>query len=405
MSKRRYRISCRFILCFLLLNSSFHDASGTGKTNRAGLDVLRRTTPEEAGFDGKKLSLVDTIIMQAVQDTAFPGAVLLVARNGMVVHHRAYGRFEYGLNAQIVDTNTIYDLASLTKVIATTNACMRLIDEGKLRLHDRVVKYLPGFGRMGKRKITLYNLLVHNSGLPGWLPLYQSCPTPYSLLDSIYSTELAYPTGSATVYSDLGFIVLGKIIETVSRKSLDRYVDSVFFAPLGMTSTMFNPPLSIIQKIAPTEIDTLRDNSGRPMRGRVHDENAGFLGGVSGHAGVFSTAHDVAIILEMIRNGGHYNGKRFLRESTLARFIKRQSSKSTRALGWDTKRTERSWAGTILSERTFIHTGFTGTSVVVDPRRGIIIVFLTNRVCPSRENMKINTIRPEVHDAILSAMK
>jgi CubicO group peptidase (beta-lactamase class C family) len=395
----------RFFFSLLLLMGFSGNASGTGRSAPQHSDVLRSADPEKAGFDREKLALVDTILLHAVRDSAFPGAVLLVAKNGMVVYHRAYGRYGYEQSAEKVDTSTVYDIASLTKVIATTTACMRLIDERKLLLEDRVVKYLPEFGRKGKSGITIYNLLTHTSGLPGWLPIYAYCRTPECLLDSIYSTATVYPTGDTAVYSDLGFIVLGKVIEKVCAKPLDRYIDSVFFTPLGMTSTMYNPPASMFPRIAPTEIDTLREKTGRPLQGHVHDENAAVLGGVSGHAGVFSTAHDLAVMLEMIRNGGRYNGRHYLRKSTIAQFIKRQSSRSTRALGWDTKKAEHSWAGTLVSERAFIHTGFTGTSVVVDPDRDFIIVFLTNRVCPSRENSKITAIRPKVHDAILNALK
>ncbi len=367
--------------------------------------MLRWADPNKAGFKGKKLSMVDTIICKAVRDSAFPGAVLLVAKDGMIIHHKAYGHLEYGVNAEKVDTNTIFDLASLTKVIATTNACMRLIDERKLRLKDRVVKYLPDFGKNGKSKITIQNLLVHNSGLPAWKPFYRNCHDPKCLLDSIFALPLVAATGDSTIYSDFGFIVLGKIIEKVCATTLDRYVDSVFFRPLGMRTTMYNPPANLIPRIAPTEIDTLREKTGKALRGRVHDENAAILGGVSGHAGVFSTASDLAVILEMIRNGGEYGGERFIRKATVEQFIHRQSQKSTRALGWDTKKPQRSWAGELLSNKAFIHTGFTGASVVVDPRCGVIIVLLTNRVFPSRENEKIAEVRPRVHDGILRALK
>jgi beta-N-acetylhexosaminidase len=395
----------RFFFSLLLTLGFPGISSGTGRSALLRNDVLRRVDPVLAGFNREKLMRVDTILLRAIRDSAFPGAVLLVAKEGMVVHHKAYGRYGYERSAEKVDTSTIYDIASLTKVIATTTACMRLIDERKLRLNDRVVKYLPEFGKNGKKRITLFHLLTHTSGLPGWMPLYKNCRTPECLLDSIYSTALVYPTGDTSVYSDLGFIVLGKVIEKVCKKPLDRYCDSVFFTPLGMCSTMYNPPSRLYTRIAPTEVDSLRDSTGVPLRGHVHDENAAVLGGISGHAGLFSTAHDLALMLEMIRNGGRYNGRQYLHRSTIAQFTRRQSSRSTRALGWDTKKDTGSWTGTLVSERAFIHTGFTGTSVVVDPVHDLIIILLTNRVYPRRENGKIASVRPEVHDAILNAMR
>jgi beta-N-acetylhexosaminidase len=399
----------RFILFIILIIGLYWESlAGIGPhkgTSQCQRHTLGWAEPRKAGFDEQKLTQVDTLLEEAIRDSAFPGGVLLVARNGKIVHHKGYGYFEYGDHSEKVDTNTMFDLASLTKVIATTNACMRLIDERKLKLNDRIVKYLPEFGKNGKSGITVYNLLVHNSGLPGWKSFYLNCQDPGSLLDSIFVSRLVYPTGQSALYSDLGFIILGKVIEKICSMPLDKFVDSVFFKPLGMKSTMYNPLPSMLHRIAPTEIDTYWEKTGEPIRGRVHDENAFILGGVSGHAGLFSTACDLAVILEMIRNGGEYDGRHYLKRSTIERFTRKQSTKSTRALGWDTKKPKHSWAGSLLSDKAFIHTGFTGTSVVVDPQRGMIIILLTNRVFPSRENDRITDVRRKVHDAVIDASK
>ena len=376
-----------------------------------GEAVLHEGSCNDVGVDSVKLAKVNEVIETAVRDSAFPGAVLLVAKDGVIIHNTAYGKFDYTSNAQPVTTNSIFDLASVTKVTATTSAVMRLLDEEKIHLNDLVVHYIPSFSKNGKEKITIYNLLVHNSGLPGWRKFYTFCDSAQCVLDSIFASGLHYHTGDSTVYSDLGFITLGKIVEKVSGLTLDKYVDSVFFKPLGMKNTMYNPmqnilpPQNIWKHVVPTEVDSFWKKTFVPVHGRVHDENATVLGGVSGHAGLFSTASDLAILLQMELNGGIYNGKRYLKKETIDLFTTRQSKESSRAIGWDTKSSANSFSGTLTSERTFLHTGFTGTSVVVDPAKNVIIIFLTNRVHPTRSNLKIAKVRPAVHDAVMRAMK
>jgi beta-N-acetylhexosaminidase len=367
--------------------------------------ALHSGEPAEVGFDPRKLRAVDAVVRRAVRDSAFPGAVLLVARRGVVVHEQAYGAFEYTPYAPIVEQTSIYDLASVTKVIATTSAVMRLIDEGKLSLDDPVVRYIPAFGQAGKQHITVYNLMVHNSGLPAWRKFYEFCDSPGCVLDSVYATPLIYHTGDSTLYSDLGLITTGKIIEAITGTTLDRYVDSVFFKPLGMRSTFYNPPAGVLGRVVPTEVDTYWKRTGLPVRGRVHDENAATLGGVSGHAGLFSTASELAIFLQMLLNDGVYDGVRYLQPSTIRRFTSQQSASSSRAIGWDTKSPVGSFAGDVAPRTTFLHTGFTGTSVMVDRDNQIIVVFLTNRVNPTRESHKISEVRPAVHNAVYRALQ
>ena len=365
---------------------------------------LQRGFPEEVGFIRDSLEVVDKIVDQAIKDTSFPGAALVIVKDGVIVHEKAYGAFDYEPYSRRVDVNTIFDLASVTKVISTTSAIMRLVGEGKIRLDDPVVKYFPKFGQNGKEHITLYNLMVHNSGLVGWGKFYEYCKTPQQLVDSVFAARLTHKTGDTTIYSDLGLITTGKIIEKVTGTALDHYVDSVFFKPLGMTNTMYNPPERIWSRVMPTEVDTFWRKTGIAIHGTVHDENAWVLGGVSGHAGLFSTAPNLAVLLQMELNGGVYGGKRFLKEDVLRKFTTRQSPKSSRGIGWDTKISPRGWSGKLLSDRTWLHTGYTGTSVVTDPARNLIVVFLTNRVYPTRENQKIGGIRAKVHDAIVRAM-
>ncbi len=366
--------------------------------------VLREGTPGEVGMSESCLAgKVDNIINKAIQDSAFPCAVLLVAKDGVIVHHKAYGTYDYSPNSRQIDLNTMFDLASVTKVIATTSAAMRFYDEGRLDLDEKVDSFIPQFAQNGKENITLRNLLAHNSGLPAWKPFYKTCTMADQVLGSIYASPLEYPTGEKTVYSDLGIITLGKIIEKISGTTLEKYVAEEFFQPLGMKNTMYNPPDSLIKRIAPTETDSYWRM--KTVRGQVHDENAALLGGVSGHAGLFSTAGDLAIMMQMLLNGGEYGGKRYLREETVRLFTKKQSDLSSRALGWDTKSPQGSSAGTLFSPTSFGHTGFTGTSVWADPERQLFVILLTNRVYPTRDNTKIVQVRPAAHDAVVECIR
>lgn len=367
---------------------------------------LRVDEPEIAGFDSKKLRKLDDVLKKAIADTAFPGAVVLVAKDGIIVYHKAFGTYDYSPYSRQIDTGTIFDLASVTKVIAATSAVMKLVDEKKIDLDDPVVKYIPRFGQNGKERITIRNLLLHNSGLIGWKRFYETCSTAEQLLDSVYASPLVYRTGDSTIYSDLGFITIGKLVEQVTGTTLDRYVGREFFSPLRMMNTLYNPPESKWNRIAPTEIDTVWRKQKTPVRGKVHDENASVLGGVSGHAGLFSTASDLAVMMQMIMNGGTYAGKRYLKEETIRLFTTRQSERSTRALGWDTRSIEGySSAGSLFSPTSFGHTGFTGTSIWADPTRNLFVILLTNRVYPTRDNKKILRVRPAVHDAVIEALK
>jgi beta-N-acetylhexosaminidase len=365
---------------------------------------LHAGDPEDAGFNDTFTSTVDSVVNAGIAHHAYPGAVLLVAKDGIIVHNKAYGRYTYDADAPADSPETIFDMASVTKVIATTTAVMRLVDEKKLDLDLPVAAYIPAFGQNGKDKVTIRNLMLHNSGLPGWKKFYTFCTDPKCVMDSLYATGLEYPTGTQSVYSDLGFITMGKVVEKITGTTLNHYMDSVFFKPLGMASTMYLPPASLKERIAPTEIDSFWQKTYKPVQGRVHDENAATLGGVSGHAGLFSTASDLARILQMELNGGIFSGKRYLKESTVKEFTHRASDLSTRCLGWDSKNLTGSWAGKLVSNQAFLHTGFTGTSVVVDPTRKLIVVFLTNRVYPTRDNNGLSRVRPVLHDAIIGAL-
>ncbi len=374
-----------------------------GKGIELTQSLLRKDKPESVGFNTDSLALVDSVINKAIRDAAFPGAEIAIIKDGALVYTKSYGHQTYSVGSPEIINQTMYDLASLTKVVATTSAVMKLYDEHKLSLDDLVTKYIPEFDNHGKGKITIRNLLLHNAGLPAFKRLFITCKSPKEILDSVYQTELIYQPGDSSVYSDFGFITLGKLVENISGVSLDKYVQETFFKPLGMSKTMFTPAESLWMSIAPTEFDSSFRK--RLVQGVVHDENAYSLNGVSGHAGLFSTASDLSILMFMLMNKGSYNGVQYINPETITLFTTKQGIRYTRGLGWDTKTVNGySSAGTLFNEKSFGHTGFTGTSIWCDPVRNLSVIFLTNRVYPTRANTKISAVRPAVHDAIVKAL-
>jgi beta-N-acetylhexosaminidase len=350
-----------------------------------------------------KLNNVDAVITNAIKDSAFPGAVILVMKEGNIVYHNAYGNFTYDSNSTPVSKTTIFDLASVSKVLATTTAAMICYDRGLFDLEDRVVKYIPEFGQNGKGHISIKNLLLHNSGLPSWKKFYGMYSTADEVYKDIYASRLEFKTASKMLYSDLGMITMAKIIEKVTGKGLEEFCRDEIFKPLEMNNTFYNPPAELRNKIAPTELDNYWRN--RQLQGEVHDETAFLLGGVAGHAGLFSTAEDVSKILQMLLQEGNYKNKQIIKKETVTQFTRKYSALSSRGLGWDTKTPEGSSAGKLFSKFSFGHTGYTGTSVWADPERKIAVVFLTNRVYPTRNNSKIIKVRPLLHDAVISAIE
>jgi len=353
-------------------------------------------------LDKYNFAEVDAVVQTAIRDSAFPGAVVLVSKDGKIIYEKAFGHLTYDDTSAVVTTNTIYDLASLTKVIATTTAAMICYDRKLFSLNNPVAKYIPEFAQNGKENVTIKNLLLHNSGLPAYKIFYKKYTSADSVIKDIFRTPLNNPPDSKFVYSDLGMITLAKVIERVSGKKFDAFCRDEIFIPLKMNSTFFNPPDSIKYKTAPTEIDNYWRH--KLIWGTVHDETAALLNGVAGHAGLFSTAEDINNLLRMLLNRGTFNGHRIIKEETIKLFTKRYSEQSTRALGWDTKSKENSTAGNLFDLSSFGHTGFTGTSVWVDPTRNLSVVFLTNRVYPIRENKKLYKVRPALHNAIIRAI-
>jgi uncharacterized protein YbbC (DUF1343 family)/beta-glucosidase-like glycosyl hydrolase len=347
---------------------------------------------------------IDAVVAGFIERRAFPGAVLAVGHGGTLAHLAPYGRLAYAADAPAVAADTIYDLASLAKVIATTTMAMILVDEGRLDLDKPVRDFLPRFTGGAKDRVTVRHLLTHSSGVDWWKPLYQELSGQAAYVERIEQMDLVYEPGSKTLYSDLGLILLGEILERIAGEPLDVFTRGRVFRPLGMVDTMFRPPPRLLPRIAPTEDDPWR---GRLLRGEVHDENAAGLGGVAPHAGLFSTAGDLARFAQMILNGGVFEHRRIVSRATVEQFTRPAGlvPGSSRALGWDMKSPEGySSAGTLLSAGSFGHTGFTGTSIWIDPARELFVILLTNRVHPTRENKQIREARPAIADAVVRAL-
>jgi beta-N-acetylhexosaminidase len=348
-------------------------------------------------------SEVDQIMESAVSDSVFPGAVLLFGMDNHILYNKAFGNFTYDKNSSKTSTNSIFDLASVSKVVATTSAAMILVEQKKLNLDDHVVKYLPEFNNNGKDQITIRNLLVHNSGLESFKKYYDDFSSADHVINDIMTSKLNSPPGEKFVYSDLGMITLQKVIEKTSEQPLDDFLKDNLFDRLGMNKTMYNPSKELKNRCVPTELDNYWRN--RLLQGEVHDERAHMLNGVAGHAGLFSTSNDLSKFVMMLMNDGEFNDQQIIDPIIIEEWTTKQSEQSDRALGWDTKSMEGySSAGTKFSKRSFGHTGYTGTSIWVDKETKLFVILLSNRVHPTRANRKITQLRPKLHDTIFNSV-
>ena len=358
--------------------------------------MIRQGFPAEAGMSGEQLEQVDSLIYASIRDRAFPGAAVAIGRGGVIAKMEAYGYHTYD-NRTPVTTRSQFDMASLTKVVATTTAAMKLYEEGRLGLDDRVVKYIPEFGLHGKDQITVRHLLTHTSGLIPFRSFHRmDVKTREALIDSIMVEKLVYETGSEARYSDFNMILMMLIIEKITGQDFASYARDQVFEPLGMRRTGFRGTAMSDSTVVPTEFDALFRK--RLIQGEVHDETAWILGGTAGHAGLFSTVEDLSRFAYMLLNEGRVNGRQFLKPETIRLFTKAQEpGKHTRAFGWDTPSPEGyTSAGEHFGPNSFGHTGFTGTSMWLDPDRDIFVILLTNRVYPTRENSKITQVRPKL---------
>ena len=393
--------------------------------------ALRNTSTLAPAFENQneQFSAAFSILREAISQRAFPAASTAVTYNGRLVAVKAFGACVYPEPGAPLPTDfgrsgsgqvspaTLFDLASLTKPIATTAMAMILYERGQLELDAPIAALIPEFTHgqsdLRRRSVTFRHLLAHSSGLPAYEKLFLKARSPDELLAGAFSTPLASDPGSHAEYSDLGFIILGVALGRIAEESLDAFCQREIFGPLGMSTTTFNPPAAMRQPIPPTAderqgpcgsdsaVGQPRTFRNRIIQGEVQDENAFVLGGVAGHAGLFSTAHDIARYAETMLRGGNP----ILLPETVSRFTRRESSPpdTTRALGWDTPSTP-SQSGKHFGPRSFGHLGYTGTSLWIDPDRRLSVTLLTNRTWPDCSNQAIKQVRPQYHDALVEAL-
>ncbi|MCK5685477.1 serine hydrolase [bacterium] len=385
----------------------------------ANADPFPWANPWDVGIEYEHVNRAFSEIAEAVKEKAAPGVVVMIVKDGKIVARHATGHSQTRLVFRSPETNkityvpysprmlemTVFDLASLTKMVATTVSMMILIEEGKINLDEKVTTYIPTFGARAKGNVTVRHLMTHSSGLPAWYPFHTFCidrEEVYRCIDEELS--LKYPPGSKRIYSDLGFMMLGRLVETISGQRLDSFAQSRIYKPLSMNDTMFHPRLQERLRVAPTEYDLQRN---KVLKGIVHDENARSMGGVSGHAGLFSTVNDLAVFAQMILNGGEFKGKRILKPETVKLMLTPHLNAAAlengsgflrsrrQLLGWwgmDEEATVGDLGG-LPSSTAFGHSGFTGTMLMIDPEHKTTAILLSNAVHPRREDSNRTALR------------
>jgi len=398
--------------------------------------------PENVGVSASKLKKVDSLVWDAIAQKAMPGAVVLVAKDGKIIYQKAFGNKTFDSIAAPMSTASVFDLASITKMAATTLAVMKLQEQGQLDLDAPISTYLSSLKSSNKASLTLRELMTHHAGLTPWIPFYkktltdstQTAQPSEKYYRTVASDSFSIPVANqlflrsdyqdtlwerivqspllptkAYKYSDLGLIITGKIIESVTKRTLNDYIQETFYTPLGINSTGFKPLDRMhVDSIVPSEADDYFRK--QVVRGYVHDMAAAMTGGVSGHAGLFSNANDLAVIMQLLLNNGYYGGKAYLKPETVQRFTTRLATSTRRGIGFDmkeldTKATQNMCAG--ASEQAFGHLGFTGTVTWADPAQKLVYVFLSNRTYPTMNNNKLIQMdtRIKVHQAIYDALK
>jgi len=349
-----------------------------------GLPVV---DPTDAGCRAETLNVIDTLVAEGIRKEQFPGAVVVVGFNGQLIHRRAYGFRQLEPTKEKMTVDTIFDLASLTKPIATATSVMQLDDRDKIKINGTVGDVIPEFNQNGKADVTIEHLLLHTSGLIPDNSLNDYQNTRADAFDKIHALPLWKPLGEQFAYSDVNFIVLGELVERVSKTPLDEYVQSEIFQPLKMKETGYNPDAALRSRIAPTS-----ERQGKWIRGTVHDPRAHALSGVAGHAGLFSTADDLSRYAQMVLNGGELDGVRVLSTEQVDLMMKPHDvPRGKRTWGWDNQSGYSSNRGDLLSERAIGHGGFTGTSIWIDPDQQLFVIVLTNRLHP-RGRSNVNSL-------------
>lgn len=405
-------------------------------------ELLPEISPENVGINSAKLNVIDSIAKAGIKAGAYPGAVILAAKDGKIFYEKAFGTYDYG-SADPIMTNSIFDMASVTKICATTISIMKLVDEGKVKLNKTLGTYLPWVRKSDKKNLTIEDILLHQAGLVSYIPFFKAyldsagnpLPTIFNpeksseftirvaknmymrpdYIDTMYHRILTSKLGPVGkyIYSDNDFIFLGKIVEEISGMNLDEYVTKTFYKPMGLHSIGFHPLNKFDHNlIVPTETEKHFRN--QRLVGDVHDPGSAMFGGIAGHAGLFSSAEDIAAVMQMLLNGGSFQGVQYLKPETVKLFTAYSSSISRRGLGFDkpqkdnfTTKDNDPYPSRLASPLTFGHTGYTGTCTWADPKTGIVYVFLSNRVNPDGgENLKLSrmNIRGEIQDAIYRAI-
>ena len=362
--------------------------------------ALAAGTLAAQSFSGAQAA--DQAINEAIQQNRLPGAVLLVGHDSQVVYRKAYGQRALAPNREAMTVDTIFDMASLTKVVATTSSLMKLFEQGKFRLNDKVTDYIPEF-QGGKSNITLRNLFTHFSGLPPDLELKPAWTGYETGIRMACEDKPTGPPGVQHVYSDINFILLGELVHRLSGQMLSDYARQNIFLPVGMKETMFQPPAAWIPRIAPTE---RLEKDGPPLRGVVHDPTARYMGGVAGHAGLFSTADDLARFAQMMLNGGELDGVRIFSPLTVQKFTEPQTPPDQpilRGLGWDIDSPYSSNRGELFPIGSYGHTGFTGTSIWIDPSTKTYVILLANSVHPD-PRPALSPLRSKVATIVAAAV-
>lgn len=369
-SHRRNQVLLGAVVAFCLLQAAAHAAALPGK--------LPAAAPEQVGMDPQRLTEIDGVVAEGIAAGEMPGCVVMIGRRGKVVFLKAYGNRQAEPEPVAMTTDTVFDMASLTKPVATATSIMILLQEGKLRLEDRVAKHVPEFAAEGKDRITVLDLLTHQGGLIPDNALADYEDGPEKSWERIFAIKPRTAPGMKFIYTDVGYLMLGKLVERITGQNVDEFARERIFRPLGMSETGYLPPEPLRRRAAPTE-----KRNDEWMRGEVHDPRAYRLGGVAGHAGLFSTAEDLAKYAQMMLGRGEYGGVRVLSPPTVAMMITPYPvSRGRRGLGWDMRTGYSSNRGRSFSDRAFGHGGFTGTAMWIDPELELFVIFLSNRLHP-----------------------
>lgn len=353
-------------------------AAGNLPASAATPPPLPVVRAEEAGTDSRQLLAIDREVEEAIAARQMPGCVVLIGRHGKIVFQKAYGSRQVLPERIPMTLDTVFDLASLTKPVATATSVMLLVERGSVRLDDPVSRHVPEFVGHGKEPITVLQLLTHQGGLVADNPMSDYRDGPQKAWQRIFAAKPAVAPGTRFLYSDVGYLVLGELVRRVAGKGVDEFSRANIFGPLGMRETCFLPSAELRRRAAPTE-----KRDGRWIQGEVHDPRAFALGGVAGHAGLFSTARDLAVYAQMLLGRGQLGGVRVLQQSTVAAMTRPYPvSAGLRGLGWDMRTGYSTNRGKSFSARAFGHGGFTGTAMWIDPQLDLFVIFLSNRLHP-----------------------